>query len=106
MNLIREAESMIGAGSTLVCWFGERVTVGPANDGGFAVTSYVGGAPVQRKEFDTPKRAIRFFRAAVKRDGLIQSVSAQRYAFLFPAGSSLEWSSKAPTQTSATRQIA
>lgn len=100
MNLIREAESMIRAGSTLVCWFGERVTVGPSTDGGFAVTSYASGIPVQRKDFDTPKQAIRFFREAVRRDGLIQSVSAQRYAFLFPAGSSLEWASlEAPRAT-------
>lgn len=91
MNLVHEAEDMVRSGRTLVCWFGDRITVGPVPTGGYAVTGYESGAPVQRKTFDDPRRAIRFFRAAVKRDGMLQAVSAQRYAFLFPQGSSLEW---------------
>ncbi|MEL6342399.1 MAG: hypothetical protein AAFV53_04655 [Myxococcota bacterium] len=91
MYLIAEAEAMIRAGQTLVCWFGERITVGPLAEGGYAVSGYEDGQVVQRKHFDDPRRAVRFFRAAVKSDGLRQAVSAQRYRFLFPKGSSLEW---------------
>jgi hypothetical protein len=91
---------MIRAGKTLVCWFGDRITVGPSPEGGFVVSGYDAGAVVQRKRFDDSRRAIRFFRAAAKRDGLLQAVSSQRYAFLFPTGSSLDWR-VAPTRTDA-----
>lgn len=91
MYLADEAVNMVCAGQTLVCWSGARITVGPAADGGYAVTGYDNGQVFQRKMFDNPKYAVRFFRAVVKREGLVQAISAQRYQFLFPNGSSLEW---------------
>jgi len=97
MHLVNEAEAMVCAGKTLVSWTGARITVGPTPDGLFAVTGYDGGTAFQRKTFDSSKRAIRFFRAAVKRKGLVEAISAQRYAFLFPCGSSLEWGAPSTT---------
>ena len=91
MYLVDEAEAMLRSGRTLVCWLGERVTVGPSSDGGFVVTGYEGGLPVQRKTFENPRRAIAFFRAAVHREGLLQALDAHRYAWMFPNGSSLDW---------------
>lgn len=99
MRLVDEAEAMVQSGRTLVCWLGERITVGPASSGGYVVTGYENGLPSQRKHFDQPRRAIAFFRAVVHQQGLRQALDDHRYAWMFPNGSSLEWGRPRPSSS-------
>ena len=106
MNRLFEAELMIRDGITLVCWVGDRITAGPDGDGGYVVTGYRGGQPDIRKNFESARRAIRFFRVVVQREGLLQALDANRYDWMFPIGSSLDWREPEDAQPAAAARAA
>ena len=91
MYLIAEAIAMLRSGRILVGWGEDRVTVRSSRQGGFVITHYVNGVFDRREKVRSPRTALRRFRDAVGRPGMVAALDAHRYPFLFPNGSSLDW---------------
>ncbi len=88
MYLASEAAAMLRAGRVLIGAAPERVEIGRSERGGYVLTRD-GGEQVRVK---TAKAALRLFREVAGRQGVVAALDKHRYSYLFPAGSSLDWS--------------
>ncbi len=96
MFIIDEAAAMVSAGTELVVWNGDRIAVRRGLSGEFVITRSGNGAPMMRWETRTAKGALRMFRSMTSRQALVAAIEAHRYGFLFPIGSTLDWSTHPP----------
>ena len=90
MYLLSEAIAILESGHVLTCEQPVQVQVRRVKRG-YVLTRHRNGTQLSCERFSSAKAALRRLRGVAGRAGIVAALDAQRYRFLFPAGSTLDW---------------